>query len=84
MELKVNFNSDYPHGEGQFIWAVISVDEDDAEDSNVSLWRADSEEHLYNQIKADWIGDDDEYDIGDDFEEDWNYRIIPKRLGEIL
>lgn len=84
MELKVNFDWDYPHGEGKILWAVISVDEDDSEDSNVSLWRADSEEHLYDQIKADWVGDDDEYDIAEDFEESWNYKIIPKRLGEII
>jgi hypothetical protein len=84
MDLKVNFDWDYPHGSGKFLWAIISVDEDDSEDSNVSLWRADSEEHLYDQVKADWVGDDDEYDIAEDFEESWNYKIIPKRLGEIL
>jgi len=82
MDLKVNFDWDQPHGTGKFLWAIISVDEDDAEDSNVSLWRADDEEHLYDQVKADWVGDDAE--IADDFEESWNYRIIPKRLGEIL
>ena len=82
MDLKVNFDWDYPHGAGKFLWAVISVDEDDSEDSNVSLWRADDEEHLYDQVKRDWVGDDEE--IVDDFEEAWAYRIIPKRLGEIL
>ena len=82
MEIRLNLDWDYPHGEGKILWAVISVDVDDAEDSNVSLWRADSEEHLYDQVKADWVGDDEE--IADDFEEDWNYRIIPKRLGEVL
>ena len=82
MEIRLNLDWDYPHGEGKILWAVISVDTDDAEDSNVSLWRADSEEHLYDQVKADWVGDDEE--IADDFEEDWAYRIIPKRLGEIL
>jgi hypothetical protein len=82
MEIRLNLDWDYPHGEGKILWAVISVDTDDAEDSNVSLWRADSEEHLYDQVKADWVGDDEE--IADDFEEDWAYRIIPKRLGEVL
>jgi hypothetical protein len=83
MDLKVNFDWDYPHGAGKFLWAIISVDVEDSEDSNVSLWRADDEEHLYNQIKADWVGEDDE-EAFEDFEEDWAYRIIPKRLGEIL
>jgi hypothetical protein len=82
MEIKLNLDWDQPHGKGKIIWAIISVDLDDAEDSNVSLWRADDEEHLYDQVKADWVGDDAE--IADDFEESWNYRIIPKRLGEIL
>lgn len=82
MEIRLNLDWNYPHGEGKILWAVISVDTDDAEDSNVSLWRADSEEHLYDQVKADWVGDDEE--IADDFEEDWAYRIIPKRLGEVL
>ena len=83
MDLKVNFDWDYPHGAGKFLWAIISVDEDDSEDSNVSLWRADDEEHLYNQVKADWVGEDSE-EAFEDFEESWAYRIIPKRLGEIL
>jgi hypothetical protein len=83
MDIKVNFDWDQPHGVGKILWAVISVDTDDAEDSNVSLWRADSEEHLYEQVKADWLGEDAE-ELGDDFEEDWTYKIIPKRLGEVL
>jgi hypothetical protein len=83
MEIKLNLDWDQPHGEGKILWAVISVDTDDAEDSNVSLWRADSEEHLYEQVKADWLGEDEE-ELADDFEEDWGYKIIPKRLGEVL
>jgi hypothetical protein len=82
MEIKLNLDWDQPYGEGKILWAVISVDTDDSEDSNVSLWRADSEEHLYDQVKADWAGDVEE--IADDFEEDWAYKIIPKRLGEVL
>jgi hypothetical protein len=82
MEIRLNLDWDQPHGTGKILWAVISVDLEDAEDSNVSLWRADSEEHLYDQVKADWVGNDEE--IADDFEEDWAYRIIPKRLGEVL
>ena len=84
MDLKVNFDWDYPHGKGKIIWAIISVDLDDAEDSNVSLWRADDEEHLYNQVKEDWCGADAEDYILEDFEEAWAYRILPKRVGEIL
>jgi hypothetical protein len=83
MEIRLNLDWDQPHGEGKILWAVISVDEDDYEDSNVSLWRADSEEHLYEQVKADWLGEDAE-ELADDFEEDWAYKIIPKRLGEVL
>jgi hypothetical protein len=82
MELKINFDWGYPHGAGKILWAIISVDEDDSEDSNVSLWRADSEEHLYDQVKTDWVGDDEE--IADDFEEAWAYKIIPKRIGEVI
>lgn len=82
MELKINFDWGYPHGTGKILWAIISVDEDDSEDSNVSLWRADSEEHLYDQVKTDWVGDDEE--IADDFEEAWAYKIIPKRIGEVI
>jgi hypothetical protein len=83
MEIRLNLDWDQPHGEGKILWAVISVDTDDAEDSNVSLWRAESEEHLYEQVKADWLGEDAE-ELADDFEEDWRYKIIPKRLGEVL
>jgi hypothetical protein len=83
MEIRLNLDWDQPHGEGKILWAVISVDEDDYEDSNVSLWRADSEEHLYDQVKADWVGEDEE-ELADDFEEAWAYKIIPKRMGEVL
>ena len=83
MEIRLNLDWDQPHGEGKILWAVISVDEEDTEDSNVSLWRADSEEHLYDQVKADWVGEDEE-ELGDDFEEAWAYKIIPKRMGEVL
>jgi hypothetical protein len=83
MEIRLNLDWDQPHGEGKILWAVISVDEEDTEDSNVSLWRADSEEHLYDQVKRDWVGEDEE-ELGDDFEEAWAYKIIPKRMGEVL
>ena len=84
MELKINFDWDQPYGTGKFLWAIVSVDEDDSEDSNVGLGRANDEEHLYDQVKADWCGADAEDYILEDFEEAWAYKILPKRVGEIL
>ena len=39
------------HGTGTDVFALIMVDQDDSEDTQLQLWRADNEEHLYDQVK---------------------------------
>jgi hypothetical protein len=80
--MEINLDWGWPLGEGKLVWAVISVDEEDHEDSNVTIWRADSEEHLYDQVKKEMVGDDEEYQ--EEFEDAWGYKILPKRIGEVV
>jgi hypothetical protein len=80
------------HGKGSQLWALIFVDEDDAEDTNLELWRADDEEDLYQQYKSSWDeeneDDEDDEEESDDFfmqrlDDDWGYKILPKLIGKI-
>jgi len=65
-------------GEGSLLWCLIIVDRDDPQDSFVNFWLADSEDHLYEQIKKDW--DIDEM-LETEFNYDWGYNILTKLIG---
>ena len=65
-------------GEGSLLWCLIIVDRDDPQDSFVNFWLADSEDHLYEQIKKDW--DIDEM-LETEFNYDWGYHILTKLIG---
>lgn len=83
---------------GNQLFALIVIDEDDSEDTTIEFWRANSEEELYDAVKADFLGiddsseDDDENDDESDdyeeeglskFDEDWGFKILPKLIGRI-
>ena len=71
-------------GEGKLLYGVITVDQDDTEDSNVALWRANDEDHLYEQVKRDFCGDDEDGFLSkESFDEAWGYWILPKEIGKI-
>jgi hypothetical protein len=77
-------------GEGKNLYIITVVDQDDTEDTASYLYRADDEDHLYQQLKADYVGDFEE--DGDDFmdkeiekrfEDDWGFSILFFEVGEI-
>jgi hypothetical protein len=65
-------------GEGSLLWCLIIIDRDDPQDSFVNFWLADSEDHLYEQIKKDWEIDEM---LETEFNYDWGYYILPKLIG---
>lgn len=81
------------HGEGGQLWGIIIIDEDDSEDSTLELWRANDEDHLYEQFKVSRMGyqEDDEDDDDDDEEmtleyrldQDWGFTLLPQFIGNI-
>jgi hypothetical protein len=65
-------------GEGEFLYAVTSIDTDDSEDTSTTLWLANDEEHLYEQVKEDWDIDTFQEDY---FQNDWGCTILWTKLG---
>ncbi len=41
-------------GTGSNLYAVIMIGQDDSEDTTLRLWRADDEDHLYDQVSKDF------------------------------
>lgn len=75
-------------GEGKNLYIITVVDQDDTEDTTSYLYRADDEDHLYQQLKADYVGIDGEGDfmekqIEKQFEDDWGFSILFFEVGKI-
>ena len=64
---------------------MIQVDQDDSEDTSIQLWRADDEDHLFDQASELFHdGSDPDYLDGPNFEEEiWGLVWIPKYIGAI-
>ena len=71
-------------GEGSKLWGVIHVDLDDTCDSGLSMWLANDETHLKEQVKEDWLGEEEEdwlhEELEKNFEESWGYSVLPKEI----
>ena len=72
-------------GIGSNLYALIQVDQDDAEDTIIQLWRADTEDHLYDQVAEEFYdGEDPDDFMGPNFEEEiWGMLWLPKFIGII-
>jgi hypothetical protein len=72
-------------GTGNNLYGIIMVDQDDSEDTRIELWKADSEDHLYDQLaEIFYDGEDPEDFMGPNFEEEiWGLVWLPKYLGKI-
>jgi hypothetical protein len=72
-------------GTGSNLYAMISVDLDDSEDTSIQLWKADSEDHLYDQVSEEFYdGEDPDDFMGPNFEEEiWGLVFLPKYIGQI-
>jgi hypothetical protein len=65
---------------GKFIYAVISVDDDDFEDSSVTFYLANDEDDLLEVwLKDNGFADDDR----DMIEEIWGYKLLPKKIATL-
>ena len=81
--IKVSVNQDDIKGEGKLLYLITMVDTEDPEYTSVQLWRADDEDHLYNQAEADFL----DYFTSQDSEffemEIWNEYWVPRFIGTI-
>jgi hypothetical protein len=77
----VSINGISINGEGTRLWGVFIVDTDRPKDTLLQMWLANDEEHLKEQLLVEYLQDYDEGDsfrkqVEEDFETDWEYRII--------
>jgi hypothetical protein len=73
------------NGTGNKLYVLIMVNQDDSEDTTLELWRADSEDHLYDQVAEEFYdGEDPDDFMGPNFEEEiWGMLWLPKFLGTL-
>jgi len=80
--VKATIDKNKIQGTGSNLYIVTMVDLDDSEDTSFQLWRADSEDHLYEQTKEDFSNGSEEMERY--FENEvWGYYWIPKFIGTI-
>ena len=84
--LKALIDSTTVQGTGANLYSVIMVDQDDSEDTMMELWRADSEDHLYDQVAESFYGGEDPEEFtGPDFEEEiWGILWLPQFIGTLI
>jgi len=84
--LKALIDPSTVQGTGANLYSVIMIDQDDSEDTRMELWRADSEDHLYDQVAERFYdGEDPEKFIGPDFEEEiWGILWLPQFIGTLI
>ena len=72
-------------GTGINLYVVIQVDEDDTEDTTIQLWKADNEDHLFDQLSDQFYdGEDPDDFLGPNFEEEiWGILCLPKLIGTV-
>jgi len=73
-------------GTGNKLYIVTVVDTDDSEDSYSYLHSAHDEDHLFEQLKKKYVGDEDDYmseEIVQQFEDDWGSTILFFEVGKI-
>lgn len=78
---------------GKKLFVLVTVDQEDTEDTTIELWRADSEDELYELVKEAYVGETEEED-GDtsnltgriifDFDSDWGFSILFTEVGVFL
>jgi len=90
--MNVKFKDNLIEGEGNKLFSVVIVDKEDEEDTSVLFFRANDEDHLFDEVKLYFIGydsieeaeDDPMWEaISNDFENEWGISILFKELGEV-
>ena len=84
--LRVTFNNVHGDLKADKIFIVTKVDTEDSEDSSSDIWFANDEDHLYELVKEEYLGDDfeddDPFKLG--FDDDWGISILYTEIGTIL
>lgn len=71
---------------GRFLFSVVTVDQSDTEDSITTIWRANNEYELSDLVKKEYCGDEEDAfyeEIGQQFDDDWGFNILPTKLAKI-
>lgn len=76
------------NGEGNTLFAVVTVDREDCEDTTTELWLANDEYHLEEQVMLEFLGVDtieeaEDHEMKFQFDEDWGFSIIPTKIGSL-
>jgi hypothetical protein len=84
-QIQASIDSSEVRGTGNNLYALIQADIDDAKDTTIELWRANNEEHLYEQVaEVFYEGEDPEDLIGPNFDEKiWGIMWLPKFIGTL-
>jgi hypothetical protein len=84
-QIQVSIDSSEVRGTGNKLYALIQVDTDDSEDTTIELWRANNEDHFYEQVsEAFYNGEDPEDFIGPNFDKEiWGIILLPKFIGTL-
>jgi hypothetical protein len=87
---KIDLTEPIRGSEGDQIFLVTFVDEEDSEDTRTEIWRAKDEDHLSDEVKKDYVGieyedeDDAPYDpVAEHFDDSWGISIIPRLVGSL-
>ena len=72
---------DKSDAESKTLFVLVVVDQDDTEDTMTELWLARDEDHLYDIVKDDRVGEDEF--LADKFDEDWGFNLLYKEVGKV-
>lgn len=88
--IQVKIPKDTVHGAGSKLFAVVSVDMEDSEDTLTELWLAEDEDDLFEQVKRETVdpdGEDENYEenseIAYSFDEEWGNSMLFTEIGTV-
>lgn len=79
----------YGDPDGKELYTVTTIDEDDSEDTDTDLWKANNELDLYELVKEKYVGEPDGQDerlieqLVGKFEYDWGITILYKKIANV-
>ena len=77
----------YGKPDGKSLWALVIIDEDDAEDTQTELWRADHHDQLAELALEHHVGEVNEGTMDEaierEFKDNWGVTILPTKIGRL-
>lgn len=77
------------HGnpKGKSLWALVIIDEDDAEDTQCEIWRADHHDQLAELALEHWVSENEDDPMNEaieqEFKNNWGVTILPTKIGRL-